>query len=71
MTVTGGAAGLRVMAGLGLLARYRGADREAQATLGAAAGQHLAAVSGGHAAAEAVLVDALAVGGLKCAFHCL
>ena len=32
-------------------------------------GEHAAAVGGSHAGAEAVLVHALAVGGLKCSFH--
>lgn len=40
------------------------------ATLGATAGQNLAAVGSRHSFAEAVLVHALAVVGLIGAFHC-
>ena len=42
---------------------------EALAAFGAAAGQHVTALSGFHAETEAVLVNALALRGLVCAFH--
>lgn len=54
----------------GLLATDGVADGEVLATLGATAGQNLAAVGCGHSFAEAVLVHALAVVGLIGAFHC-
>lgn len=54
-----------------LLAGDRAADREAQTTLGATAGKHLAALGGGHTLTEAVLVNSLSVRGLECTFHCL
>ncbi len=44
-------------------------DGEFLAAVTTAGGEHAAAVGGGHAGAEAVLVHALAVGGLKCSFH--
>ena len=44
-------------------------DGELLAAVTTAGGEHAAAVGGGHAGAEAVLVHALAVGGLKCSFH--
>ena len=45
------------------------ADGQLLAAFGAAAGQHAAAVLRGHALAEAMLVHAAAVVGLKCSFH--
>ena len=44
-------------------------DGEFLAAVTATGGQHAAAVRGSHAGAEAVLVHALAVGGLECSFH--
>ena len=44
-------------------------DGELLAAVTTTGGGHAAAVGGGHAGAEAVLVHALAVGGLKCSFH--
>ena len=44
-------------------------DGELLAAVTTAGGEHAAAVGGSHAGAEAVLVHALAVGGLKCSFH--
>ena len=44
-------------------------DGELLAAVTATGGEHAAAVRGSHAGAEAVLVHALAVGGLKCSFH--
>ena len=44
-------------------------DGEFLAAVTTTGGEHAAAVGGGHAGAEAVLVHALAVGGLKCSFH--
>ena len=44
-------------------------DGELLAAVTTTGGEHAAAVGGGHAGAEAVLVHALAVGGLKCSFH--
>ena len=52
-----------------LLAMAFVADGQLLATLGAAAGQHAAAVLRGHALAEAMLVHAAAIVGLKCSFH--
>ena len=44
---------------------------EAVTTLSATTGKNLAAVSGAHTTAEAMLVGFLAVGGLECSFHFL
>ena len=44
---------------------------QASATLSAAASQHLAAVSGGHSLAEAVLLGALTLLGLIGTEHCM
>ena len=44
-------------------------DGEFLAAVTTAGGEHAAAVGGGHAGAEAVLVHALAIGGLECSFH--
>jgi len=44
-------------------------DGELPAALATTGAQDLAAVLGGHALTKAVLVDALAVVRLKCAFH--
>ena len=52
-----------------LLAMAFVADGQLLATLGAAAGQHAAAVLRGHALAEAMLVHAAAIVRLKCSFH--
>ena len=45
-------------------------DGQLLATLGTARSQHAAAVLRGHALAEAMLVHAAAIVGLKCSFHC-
>ena len=44
---------------------------QASAALGAAASQHLTAVSGGHSLAEAVLLGALTLLGLIGTEHCM
>lgn len=43
---------------------------ETCAAFGATTGQNFAAVGGGHAFTETVLVNTLAVRGLECSFHC-
>lgn len=43
---------------------------EAQTAFGTTAGEHLAAIGGGHAGTEAVLVNSLAVRRLERSFHC-
>ena len=53
-----------------LLAGDMVGNGEGGAAFGAATGEYLAAVFGGHSFAESVLVDATAIRGLKCSFHC-
>lgn len=44
-------------------------NRQTDTSFGPAGGQDTTAIRRGHSFTEAVLVDALANGGLKCAFH--
>jgi hypothetical protein len=57
------------MEGLDVLVGHGIADGQLVATLGATAGEDGAAILGGHAGTEAMLVDALPVAGLKSSLH--
>ena len=64
-----GSGSIRGTGGLNVLVSHGVADRQAMTSLGATAGQDLAAVLGFHAGAKAVLVDSLAVARVEGTFH--